>query len=164
MHPEDASGRELQPRSRDVPDERFDIPPVDELPVLGVVAAKAPGQEAPEPGPEARVDAGYPPGAAVAHQFDLARPDQVRGADIDHAVIEDVRTKQHLTGTPLELRKVELGRRGLHRGRPQLLDPVGRQEQLAAADPCRQTDHRRGALGGVEPGNDVLDLSEPLTR
>ena len=54
-------------------DERLHLAPRHELGVLGVVPAKAPGQQAVEAGAEARIDAGDPPGAVLADQLDVAR-------------------------------------------------------------------------------------------
>ena len=54
MKPREATRSEPQPRGRDVPDERLDLRPRHELGVLMLVAAKAPRQQPPDPGADAR--------------------------------------------------------------------------------------------------------------
>ena len=56
-------------------DERLEVPPIDELPMLGVVAAEPARKEPPQPRAEARIDPGDPPAAIfVADQLDLVAP------------------------------------------------------------------------------------------
>ena len=127
VEPHDPPRRQLQPRGRDVADERLEVTPIDELPVVGVVAAEPAREEPPETGAEARVDPGDAPTAVVvADQLDLSRLDETGGLDIDDAAIEDVRAEQHLARAAFEWRHIELRGRGRHRVRAELLDSIDR--------------------------------------
>ena len=116
-------------------DERLDLRPGHELGVLMLVAAIAPRQQTSDPGADARDDPRYAPGAGVLDQLHLARFDQPRGADVDHAATEDIGSQQHLAGSALELRKVQLRRRRARGLRLQPRDLLRGHEQLAPADP-----------------------------
>ena len=96
------------------------------------------------------------------HQVDLAGPDQPGCVHVDQAVVENVAAQQNLAGAPLELGQIQLRGRGLHRMRTQLLDPVDRDEQFAAADARGQADHERQTVAGVKARDDVVDRAEPL--
>ena len=163
VQPYEPAGRHLQARAGHVPDERLDVAPGNKLLVLGVVATVAAREKAPQARTNARVDSGHPPGAVVlVHQVDLAGPDQPGCVHVDQAVVENVAAQQNLAGAPLELGQIQLRGRGLHRMRTQLLDPVDRDEQFAAADARGQADHERQTVAGVKARDDVVDLAEPL--
>jgi hypothetical protein len=42
--------------------------------------------------------------------------------------------------------------------------PVDRHEQLAPADPRRQTDHRRQGIPSIQPGDQILHAPQSLAR
>src|SRR5437588_9324349 len=96
------AGGELQPRRWNVPEERLDVRPWDEIAVLGVVSAEAAGQEAPEARAEARIDARHPPGVVLAHQLDLPRFDQPGRGNVDQAAVQHVVAEQQLIRPALE--------------------------------------------------------------
>ena len=113
--------------------------------------------------PEARVDSGHAPDAVLAHQLDLARRDQPGGVDVDQAAVEHVGAQQHLAGPALELRQVELGRRGARRVGAKLLDAVDRDEHLAAADSRQQPDDGRQRISRSSRATTSSDPSETLS-
>ena len=164
VEPDDPPRRQLQPRGRDVADERLEVPPIDELPMVGVVAAEPAREEPPQAGAEARVDPGDAPTAVVvADQLDLSGLDETGGLDIDDAAIEDVRTEQHLARAAFERRHIKLRGRGRHRVRAELLDPVDRYEQVTAAQMRGQADDPSVTVPRVESRHHVVDFSKPLT-
>src|SRR5437588_13082632 len=101
------AGGELQPRRWNVPEERLDVGPRDEIAVLGVVSAEATGEEPPEARTQARIDARHPPGVVLAHQLDLPRLDQPGRGDVDQAAVEHVVAEQQLIRAALELGPVQ---------------------------------------------------------
>ena len=105
MKPRQATRSEPQPRGRHVRDERLDLGPRHELGVLVLVAAEAPRQKTPDPSTKARVDPRNPPRPRLAHQLDLARPDQTCRRDVDHAAPQQIAAQQHLARPTLELRR-----------------------------------------------------------
>ncbi len=161
MQPPQPAG-ELQPGRRDVGDERLDVAPGDELRVLGVVTAEAPGEEAPQARAQAGVDSRHPPHAVLTDELDLTRLDQPRRGDVDQAAIEHVGSQQDLAGTPLELGEIQLGRGHSDGVGTELLDSIDRDEHLPAPDPCLEPDHRGQSAHLVEPHDHVLYASEAL--
>ena len=128
------------------------------------MSVEAPREQAVEPDPERRVDAGDAPGAVLARDLDIARGDERGVANVDQAVVEDVGAQQHLFGTALELGQVQL-RRGRPRGSPlEPLHALDSDEHLAPGDPCHEPDHRRVTAGLIEPRDDVFDATETFAR
>ena len=85
------------------------------------------------------------------------------GLDVDQLAPEHVLVQQHLPHTTLEAAEAELLPRQPHGSRLERCDPVGRHEQLAAADPRLHPRHRRIAAVG-QPHDQVFDATEPLAR
>ncbi len=156
LEPPDTAERATQQRAAGVPDQRLERLPVPET---RRVRAGRPGpaqREGPEQPwrPAARIHADHHQLAVAAFQLDVGRTDQARGLHIDEPVTEHVAFQQHLTGTPLEMPKVEpvAGQpQGLAVGAPDLLD---RHVDLTAADRGDQTGDQRVVVT-AETGDDV---------
>ena len=156
LEPPDAAERATQQRAAGVPDQRLERLPVPETPRVRAGRSGPAQREGPEQPrrPAARIHADHHPLTVAASQLDVRRPDQARGLHIDEPVTEHVPLQQHLTGTPLEMPKIEpvAGQpQNLAVGAPDLLD---RHVDLTAADRGDQTgDHR--VVVTAETGDDV---------
>ncbi len=139
-------------------DEWLHLAPRDELGVFGVVAAKPPRQEPPQPWPQAGVDSRDAPGTIVADELHLAGLHQPRGRDVDQAPVQYVCAQQHLAWTALELPQIELGRGRARRGALQPLHPGDGHEQVTPTDARLQADHGRLAIAVIQARDDILDL------
>lgn len=97
-------------------------------------------------------------------QIEVGGAGDLHSIDVDELVVEYVAGEQHLAGAALVLAQVQA--RGAQRDPPgvHLLDGVGGQERVTAADPYDQAGHRRVGLGAVEPGDDIDDPADLLAR
>ena len=138
-----------------MPHERLHAVPWDELLFFGLVPAEASRHQPPQPCTEAGVDPCEAPGVVLTDEIDLARSYQPRPFDVDQGAVEHVGAEQHLTGAPLELSEIELGRGGVSGVGLEPVDPPSRHEHVAAADARSQPDNRRQAITGIQPGHNV---------
>ena len=168
---------EPQARARDVADERLELRSTGRArPAPTGVPAEAPRQQPPEP----RRRLGSIPATRQTPSCRSARPrratHQTGGVDVDQAVAEHVGAQQHLAGAALELRQVELRRRGARGGRPRAArcgrrgrtargrrcGPSGRSR--AGARRARRAARRRPRLARASPPTNPAADSRPRRR